>query len=284
MYVVKPFKSKRFERRLEGPLLRSSSSSSSSSSRIPHTPHYSLFLCYKYLSPFLYTQTHLSFLLLFSLYRRWDIMGRGGSAVKWLPFWWLCLVSSVHGGTFYEDFEITWGGDRAKLFNGGRLLSLSLDKVSGSGFQSKKQYLFGRIDMQLKLVAGNSAGTVTAYYVCLLFYSSSFTLSSFSTNQADSDPRSVSFLFPIFFFLPYFTLRLCSSTDHDIIISTKKLEVRILSLTYCCTKRSIFLKNTLGISKTLFDNHLTFRFLFLKSMLVFSPFPYNNLRMTHLNS
>ncbi|CAK9313744.1 unnamed protein product [Citrullus colocynthis] len=89
-----------------------------------------------------------------------------GSAVKWLPFWWLVVgVCFVYGGSFYEDFEITWGGERAKIFNSGRLLSLSLDKLSGSGFQSKKTYLFGRIDMQLKLVAGNSAGTVTAYYL-----------------------------------------------------------------------------------------------------------------------
>lgn len=68
---------------------------------------------------------------------------------------------------FNQDFDITWGGNRAKVFKQGQLLSLSLDRVSGSGFQSKKEYLFGRIDMQLKLVAGNSAGTVTAYYVCL---------------------------------------------------------------------------------------------------------------------
>ncbi len=70
-------------------------------------------------------------------------------------------------GNFYQDFDITWGDNRAKIFKAGQLLSLSLDRVSGSGFQSKKEYLFGRIDMQLKLVAGNSAGTVTAYYVCL---------------------------------------------------------------------------------------------------------------------
>lgn len=70
-------------------------------------------------------------------------------------------------GSFFQDFDLTWGDNRAKIFNGGQLLSLSLDKVSGSGFKSKNQYLFGRIDMQLKLVAGNSAGTVTAYYVSL---------------------------------------------------------------------------------------------------------------------
>ncbi|EEF43774.1 Brassinosteroid-regulated protein BRU1 precursor, putative [Ricinus communis] len=75
----------------------------------------------------------------------------------------LFMVSSA--GNFFQDFDITWGDRRAKIFNGGQMLSLSLDKVSGSGFQSKKEYLFGRIDMQLKLVAGNSAGTVTAYYL-----------------------------------------------------------------------------------------------------------------------
>lgn len=78
------------------------------------------------------------------------------------------VISSLrltYAGNFNQDFQITWGDGRAKILNNGELLTLSLNKASGSGFQSKNEYLFGQIDMQLKLVAGNSAGTVTAYYL-----------------------------------------------------------------------------------------------------------------------
>ncbi|XP_075504858.1 xyloglucan endotransglucosylase protein 1-like [Primulina tabacum] len=77
----------------------------------------------------------------------------------------LVTLSSSFAGNLNQEFDLTWGGNRGKVFNGGELLSLSLDKTSGSGFQSKKEYMFGRIDMQLKLVAGDSAGTVTTYYL-----------------------------------------------------------------------------------------------------------------------
>ncbi|XP_050135350.1 xyloglucan endotransglucosylase protein 1-like isoform X1 [Malus sylvestris] len=75
------------------------------------------------------------------------------------------MAMAASADNFYQDFDVTFGNGRAKILNGGQLLTLNLDQASGSGFKSKNEYLFGRIDMQIKLVAGNSAGTITAYYV-----------------------------------------------------------------------------------------------------------------------
>lgn len=78
---------------------------------------------------------------------------------------WDFIKRVITNGTFDQSFEITWGYDHANIHDDGELLTLTLDKRSGSGFRSKNEYLFGKITMQIKLVQGNSAGTVTAYYV-----------------------------------------------------------------------------------------------------------------------
>lgn len=75
-------------------------------------------------------------------------------------------VDAYHGGhNFHRDFDATWGEGNARFLDSGRLVELSLDEQTGSRLQSKDRYLFGRFDLEIKLVLGESAGTITSFYV-----------------------------------------------------------------------------------------------------------------------
>ncbi|KAM0912849.1 hypothetical protein ACQ4PT_012540 [Festuca glaucescens] len=68
--------------------------------------------------------------------------------------------------SFGDSFEITGAEDHVKTSPDGQTWYLSLDNKTGVGFQTKQKYLFGWFSMKLKLVGNDSAGVVTAYYMC----------------------------------------------------------------------------------------------------------------------
>lgn len=76
----------------------------------------------------------------------------------------LCsLVLGCQSAAFNDFFYPSWALDH--VMSRGELLQLKLDHTSGAGFASKSTYMFGKANVQIKLVPGDSAGTVTAFYM-----------------------------------------------------------------------------------------------------------------------
>ncbi|XP_062226857.1 xyloglucan endotransglucosylase protein 6-like [Phragmites australis] len=70
----------------------------------------------------------------------------------------------VAGASKLEDVVLpSWANDH--VVYEGDLLKLRLDSSSGGGFASKNKFLYGRASADLKLVPGDSAGVVTAFYL-----------------------------------------------------------------------------------------------------------------------
>ncbi|KAJ4815885.1 Xyloglucan endotransglucosylase/hydrolase [Rhynchospora pubera] len=85
-----------------------------------------------------------------------------------LSLLYLCNMLSfpmAKPANFGRDFRVTWAGSHITELNNGTSLQLLLDQFSGCGFASKNKFMFGRVSMKIKLIAGDSAGTVTAFYL-----------------------------------------------------------------------------------------------------------------------
>ncbi|KAG0479228.1 hypothetical protein HPP92_010086 [Vanilla planifolia] len=108
--------------------------------------------------------------------RKEEHLRMGNRISRWVLF--VCLIATMDcyltaaptrssaAFSFEENFDITGAKENFKTSPDGQVWYLFLDKEKGCGFQTKQRYRFGWFSMKLKLVGGDSAGVVTAYYMC----------------------------------------------------------------------------------------------------------------------
>ncbi|KAL6843262.1 hypothetical protein ACP4OV_026975 [Aristida adscensionis] len=74
-------------------------------------------------------------------------------------------ASSSPAGSWLHEFD-TDGSVRVDYdASGQQVTSLILDRQSGGGFKSRQRYLYGEFTIHLKLPRGNTAGSVTSFYL-----------------------------------------------------------------------------------------------------------------------
>ncbi|XP_065016806.1 probable xyloglucan endotransglucosylase/hydrolase protein 26 [Musa acuminata AAA Group] len=70
----------------------------------------------------------------------------------------------VHAN-FANDTVPSWGAQNVRVSADGENLTLTLTNQTGCRIDTVNRFMLGSIEMNIKLVAGNSAGTVTSYYM-----------------------------------------------------------------------------------------------------------------------
>ncbi|CAM6119640.1 unnamed protein product [Calypogeia fissa] len=90
------------------------------------------------------------------------------------------IVPPTQSRPFDGWYHKTWSPDKIHRSENGSI-GLTLDHDDGSGYGSRNLYLFGYISTAIKLVAGDSSGVVTAYYL--------------SSNSSESDHDELDFEF-----------------------------------------------------------------------------------------